>query len=134
MTEIFQNCIVYNEDVFADFTDRKSAADTQLRLKHGQPMLFGADNEKGMHFNTETFSLEVIDAKAHPDQVLRHDEKKKVLAQLLVELKAPMALGVIYKNPGESFEKSWYAPRKNGLKRSGSVNDALRSSNTWTVS
>jgi len=134
MTEIFQNCIVYNEDVFADFTDRKSAADTQLRLKHGQPMLFGADNEKGMHFNTETFSLEVIDAKAHPDQVLRHDEKKKVLAQLLVELKAPMALGVIYKNPGESFAKSWYAPRKNGLKRSGSVNDALRSSNTWTVS
>ena len=134
MTEIFQNCIVYNEDVFADFTDRKSAADTQLRLKHGEPMLFGTDSEKGMHFNTETFSLEVIDAKAHPDQVLRHDEKKKVLAQLLVELKAPMALGVIYKNPGESFEKSWYAPRKNGLKRSGSVNDALRSSNTWTVS
>ena len=134
MTEIFQNCIVYNEDVFADFTDRKSAADTQLRLKHGEPMLFGADNEKGIHFNTETFSLEVIDAKAHPDQVLRHDEKKKVLAQLLVELKAPMALGVIYKNPGESFEKSWYAPRKHGLKRSGSVNDALRSSNTWTVS
>ena len=134
MTEIFQNCIVYNEDVFADFTDRKSAADTQLRLKHGEPMFFGADNEKGMHFNTETFSLEVIDAKAHPDQVLRHDEKKKVLAQLLVELKAPMALGVIYKNPGESFEKSWYAPRKHGLKRSASVNDALRSSNTWTVS
>lgn len=134
MTEIFQNCIVYNEDVFADFTDRKSAADTQLRLKHGEPMLFGADNEKGMHFNTETFSLEVIDAKAKPDQVLRHDEKNKVLAGLLVELKAPMALGVIYRNPGESFEKSWYAPRKHGLKRSASVNDVLRSSNTWTVS
>jgi len=134
MTEIFQNCIVYNEDVFADFTDRKSAADTQLRLQHGEPMLFGADNEKGMHFNTETFSLEVIDAKAKPDQVLRHDESNKVLAHLLVELPAPMALGVIYRNPGESFEKSWYAPRKHGLKRSGNVNDVLRSSNTWTVS
>ena len=133
MTEIFQNCIVYNEDVFADFTDRKTAADTQLRLKHGQPMLFGADNEKGMRFNTETFSLEEIDAKASPDQVLRHDVKNKVLAQLLVELKAPVALGVLYKNPGESFETSWYAQRKNGLKRSAKVNDVLRSSNTWTV-
>ena len=97
-------------------------------------MLFGADNEKGMAFNTESFSLDVIDAKANPDQVLRHDEKNKVLAGLLVELQAPVALGVIYKDPGESFEKSWYAPRKNGLKRSASVNDALRSSNTWTVS
>jgi len=134
MTEIFQNCIVYNEDVFASFTDRKTAADTQLRLRHGEPMLFGADNDKGIHFNTETFALEVIDAKANPAQVLRHDEKNKVLATLLVELKAPVALGVIYKNLGESYEKSWYAPRKNGLKRSGHVNDALRSSNTWTVS
>jgi 2-oxoglutarate ferredoxin oxidoreductase subunit beta len=133
MTEIFQNCIVYNEDVFADFTDRKTAADTQLRLQHGEPMLFGADNEKGMAFNTETFSLEVIDAKANPDQVLRHDEKNKVLAGLLVELQAPVALGVIYQDPGESFEKSWHANNK-GFERSAKVNDALRSSNTWTVS
>jgi 2-oxoglutarate ferredoxin oxidoreductase subunit beta len=133
MTEIFQNCIVYNEDVFAGFTDRKTAADTQLRLQHGEPMLFGADNEKGMAFNTETFSLEVIDAKANPDQVLRHDEKNKVLAGLLVELQAPVALGVIYRDPGESFEKSWHANNK-GFERSAKVNDALRSSNTWTVS
>jgi hypothetical protein len=96
-------------------------------------MLFGADNEKGMAFNTETFSLGVIDAKAKPEQVLCHDEKNKVLAGLLVELQAPVALGVIYRDPGESFEKSWHA-NNNGLKRSAKVNDALRSSNTWTVS
>ena len=96
-------------------------------------MLFGADNEKGMAFDTETFSLEVIDAKANPDRVLRHDEKNKVLAGLLVELQAPVALGVIYRDPGESFEKSWHAS-KNGFKRSAKVNDVLRSSNTWTVS
>ena len=133
MTEIFQNCIVYNEDVFADFTDRKTAPQTQLRLKHGEPMLFGADNEKGVAFNTETFALEIIDAAAEPERVLRHDETNKVLAQLLVDLPSPMALGVIYKNPSDSFEKSWYAPRKNGLGRSSSVNDALRSTNTWVV-
>jgi hypothetical protein len=65
--------------------------------------------------------------------VLRHDEKNRALAQMLVELQAPVALGVIYRDPGESYEKTWHA-NKNGLKRSGKVNDALRSSNTWTVS
>ncbi len=133
MTEIFQNCIVYNEDVFADFTDRKSAADTQLRLRHGEPMLFGADNEKGIGFNMETLSLEVVDARKDPDRVLRHDEKNRVLAQMLVELDAPVALGVIYKDPGESFEQSWHA-QKDGLKRKRKINDVLRDSNTWTVS
>ena len=133
LTEIFQNCIVYNEDVFSDFTDKKTAADTQLRLRHGQPMLFGTDDEKGIGFNQESFSLEVIDANANPEQVLRHDETNKVVAGMLIDLQLPVALGVIYRNPSDSFEKSWYAPRKNGLKRSSKVSDALRSTNTWTV-
>lgn len=133
LTEIFQNCIVYNEDVFADFTDRKSAADTQLRLKHGEPMLFGAENEKGIRFNAESFALEVVDAKANPDQLLRHDETNRVVATMLVDLKAPVALGVIYKNPGASYENSWYASRRDGLRRTASVADVLRSTNTWTV-
>ena len=132
-TEIFQNCIVYNEDVFADFTDRKSAAESQLRLQHGEPMLFGADKEKGIHFNPDTFSLEVIDAAADPGKVLRHDVTNKVIAQLLVELRAPVALGVIYKSPADSFEKSWYGAHENGLQRTARVSDALRSTNTWTV-
>lgn len=134
LTEIFQNCIVYNEDVFAAFTDRKSAADMQLRLKHGEPMLFGANNEKGIRFNADDFSLEVIDATAAPEQVLRHNETNKGMAQLLIELTAPVALGVIYRNPADSFEKSWYGARKNGLKRTTSVAEALRATNTWTVS
>jgi len=133
LTEIFQNCIIYNEDVFADFTDRKRAADMQLHLRHGEPMLFGASNEKGIRFNPDKISLEVIDATMVPDQVLRHDESSKVLAQLLVELTAPVALGVIHRSPGDSFEKSWYAARKVGLVRTGNVAEALHSTNTWTV-
>jgi 2-oxoglutarate ferredoxin oxidoreductase subunit beta len=132
-TEIFQNCIVYNQDVFADFTDRKTAADRQLRLKHGEPMLFGDENRKGIRFNQETFSLDVIDATENPDQVLHHDETNKIIAQLLLDLTTPMALGVLYRNPADSFEQAWYAARTNGLERTGSIADTLRKTDTWTV-
>ena len=93
LVEIFQNCIVYNEDVFASFTDRKVAASKQLHLKHGEPMLFGED--KGIHFNQDTWSLEVIDASASPDDVLVHDEANAVIARMLIDLTLPVALGVI---------------------------------------
>ena len=96
-------------------------------------MLFGTDNEKGIRFDAEAFSLEVTDARANQEQVLRHDETNKVLANMLVELVSPIALGVIYKNPAESFEKSWHALNGNRLKRRGKVADALRATNTWTV-
>ena len=45
--EIYQNCVVYNDDVFASFTARDFAADKQLWLKAGEKMLF-AGGTKGI--------------------------------------------------------------------------------------
>ncbi|MBU2340060.1 MAG: 2-oxoacid:ferredoxin oxidoreductase subunit beta, partial [Alphaproteobacteria bacterium] len=45
--EIFQNCIVYNKDVFDDFAAPKGAEDRQLWLEDGEPMLF-AGGTKGL--------------------------------------------------------------------------------------
>ena len=129
--EIYQNCIVYNEDVFANFTDRKTAADTQLHLRHGQPMLFGEN--KGMRFNPETWSLEVIDAAASPDELLVHDERNATVARLLIDLELPVALGVIYRDPAESFEASFYAQHPTGMRRTRSVRDIIRGPSSWTV-
>jgi 2-oxoglutarate ferredoxin oxidoreductase subunit beta len=129
--EIFQNCIVYNEDVFADFTDRKTAPDTQLHLRHGQPMVFGEN--KGIRFNPETWSLEIIDAAASPDEVLVHDERNATVARLLIDLKLPVALGVIYRDPGESFEAAFYAQHPTGMRRTQSVRDIIRGPSSWTV-
>ena len=131
--EIFQNCIVYNEDVFASFTDRKNAANTQLHLQHGKPMLFGENNARGIRFNPDTWSLEVIDAAAAPDDVLVHDERNAVVARLLIDLKLPVAMGVIYRSPSESFEAAFYAQHPSGMRRTQSVRDFIRGPSSWTV-
>ena len=127
--EIFQNCIVYNEDVFASFTDRKTAKDTQLHLRHGEPMLFGDD--KGIRFDSQNFSLEVCDADA--DDLLVHDETNAVLARLLIELTAPVALGVIYRVPAPAFAESFYAHHPSGMRRTKSVTDFLAGPSPWVV-
>jgi len=133
-TEIFQNCIVYNEDVFASFTDRRDAADTQLHLEHGKPMLFGDNDGKGIRFNTDTFALDVIDAAEAPDEVLVHDERNPVLARLLVDLKLPVALGVLYRQPAQPFEDAFYTHHPTGMKRTKSVAEFIRGANSWRVS
>src|SRR3546814_15891178 len=38
--EIYQNCIVYNDEVFASFTDKQNANQKQLWLQAGEKMLF----------------------------------------------------------------------------------------------
>ena len=102
--EIFQNCVVYNDDVFASFTERDVAAEKQLWLKTGEKMLFAGD-AKGIALDREQLALKVVDA-ADPD-VLVHDPKNRSIAHMLVEMPDgfPMALGVLYEDPRADLRK-----------------------------
>ena len=131
--EIFQNCIVYNEDVYANFTDRKDAANTQLRVEHGKPLLFGENHDKGIRFNRETLSLEVTDATESPDEILVHDESNATIARMLIDLQMPVALGVIYRQPAQSFEDAFYAHHPTRMERTESVKDFIKGPSSWTV-
>ncbi len=132
--EIFQNCIVYNEDVFADFTERRNAANTQLHLRHGQPMLFGENDGKGLRFNPDSFALEVIDATAYPDEVLVHDEANTAIARMLIDLHMPVALGVIYRQPAQSYEDAFYSHHPSRMQRTKRTSDFIKGASSWNVS
>jgi 2-oxoglutarate ferredoxin oxidoreductase subunit beta len=108
--EIYQNCIVYNDDVFAPFTAKENAGN-QLWLKAGQPMLF-AGGAKGIALDREALALRVVDVESGDWQaagVLAHDPKNRSIAHMLVEMPAvgfPTALGVIYEDPAPTFESA----------------------------
>ncbi|WP_373487943.1 2-oxoacid:ferredoxin oxidoreductase subunit beta [Blastomonas sp.] len=107
--EIFQNCIVYNKDVFADFTEKKNASHSQLWLEDGQPMLFSGGT-KGITLCHDDLTLKVVDVIGGDWQaagVIVHDVTNRSVAHMLVELpfgSFPMALGVIYDDPRPTFE------------------------------
>ena len=141
--EIFQNCIVYNKDVFEDFAAPKGAEDRQLWLKDGEPMLFGSDKTggvKGIALDRENLRLKVVDV-ADGDwkaaDVIVHDVRNRSIAHMLVEMPFgafPMALGVLYDDPAPSFEESVIA--QNTLAASGKTPDLqklLSLGQTWVV-
>lgn len=104
--EIFQNCVVYNDDVFAPFTDKSVAADKQLWLKAGEKLLF-AGGTKGIAFDASAMALRIVDGD--DTAVLIHDPRNRNLAHLLVEMPGdvfPVALGVIYDDPAPTFESA----------------------------
>src|SRR5262245_42946499 len=127
--EIFQNCIVYNDGVFNSFTERDTAAEAQLRVEHGKPLVFGEGGSKGLAFDTKTLGLRVVDAKANAGDVLVHDETNRMLAQLLLTMpqpQFPVALGVILRQPGVAFEKAYYANQPTKLKRTAKAAEGRR--------
>ncbi|WP_284125676.1 2-oxoacid:ferredoxin oxidoreductase subunit beta [Parerythrobacter aestuarii] len=141
--EIFQNCIVYNKDVFNDFAAPKGAEDRQLWLKHGEPMLFGSEKTggvKGIALDREGLALTVVDVEGDDWQaagVLVHDQTNRVVAHLLVEMPFgpfPMALGVIYDDPRPSYEAAVAEEREKATAgKQANLAKLLGSGQTWTV-
>lgn len=134
--EVFQNCIVYNDEVFASFTGKPNALDAQIHVRHGAPLVFGKGESKGLRFDSQRMLLEVIDVERHGDEILRHDETSPVIAQLLLSMQPPefpMALGVIRRQSAESFEDRFHAGHPAGLARTARVQDVINSRNTWRV-
>ena len=141
--EIFQNCIVYNKDVFEDFAAPKGAESRQLWLKNGEPMLFGSEKTggvKGLALNTEHLHLEVVDVVDGDWQsagVIVHDVTNRAVAHMLVEMPFgpfPMALGVLYDDPRPTFEQTVLG--QDVKAREGKVPDLaklLAKGQTWTV-
>ena len=137
--EIFQNCIVYNKDVFAEFTEKKNADEGQLWLDHGKPMLF-AKGAKGLKLNSDRLHLEVVAVESGDWQaagVVVHDVSNRSLAHMLVEMPFgpyPMALGVLYDDPAPTFESAIAA--QNALASKGKTPDLQKlvsQGQTWTV-
>ena len=98
--------------------------------------MFGQGGSKGLAFDAKTLSLKVVDANANPAEVLVHDETNRTLAQLLLTMPQPafpVALGVILREPGVAFEKTFYANQPTKLKRTGKVADVLRQTSVWRV-
>jgi 2-oxoglutarate ferredoxin oxidoreductase subunit beta len=112
--EILQNCIVYNKDVFDDVAAKKTAADQQVYVQHGQPLRYGKDNDKGLRLDPQSLTLEPVtigeDGISEAD-ILVHDETNPTLALLLANLSAPTAMGVILRIEKPAFEQSYWSIR-----------------------
>lgn len=140
--EIFQNCIVYNDGAFSNFTGKEIAADNQLHLEHGQPMIFGQAQDKGLRLKPGALEVEAVSLGQNgvgEADLLVHDETNLTLAALLAAMDPPalpVALGVIYCDPQPSYETlvdDQIQAAVKSAKGKGNIDGLLRSGHTWTV-
>ncbi|MDA7947501.1 MAG: 2-oxoacid:ferredoxin oxidoreductase subunit beta [Hyphomicrobiaceae bacterium] len=106
--EILQNCIVYHDGAFGAINDRSESQNVTVRLEHGQPMLFGKENDKGLVFNeqTGTFDVDELTNLKSEDDVAIHDETNIDRAFALAQMEQPghpVPLGVLYAEPAAEF-------------------------------
>ncbi|MGW2177233.1 2-oxoacid:ferredoxin oxidoreductase subunit beta [Streptomyces sp. NPDC001732] len=74
LVEIYQNCNIFNDGAFEALKDKDRAQDAVIRLEHGQPIRFGADDTRGVVRNPDTGDLDVVTVTPdNEDRILVHD-------------------------------------------------------------
>jgi 2-oxoglutarate ferredoxin oxidoreductase subunit beta len=109
LIEILQNCVIFNDGCYTQFTDKDIREDKQLFVEHGKPMVFGKNRDKGLVLNG--LKLEVVTIGENGIEVadiLVHNAKEQdpTMHQMLVRLKFPLVTGIIRSFDDVTLEES----------------------------
>jgi 2-oxoglutarate/2-oxoacid ferredoxin oxidoreductase subunit beta len=140
--EIYQNCNVFNDGAFEVYTEKASKADTTIMLEEGQPLIFGAGRDKGIHLNgTKAEAVSLSDFSA--DDLWIHDSRDPIKANMLarlfddnrVEGSLPRPFGVFYRENRVLYEDTLDGQIKEAVakKGEGDLNALIRGGHTWSV-
>lgn len=100
IVEVLVNCVIFNDAIHKKITDKEFRADRTIVLRHGEKMIFGKDNNKGIVLEGLRLKAVTIGEDGYTmDDVLVHDAKEPdpTLHTMLSMMGGdmPVALGVI---------------------------------------
>jgi len=140
VVEVLQNCVIYNDKAHAYLTDREHKEDRQLILKHGEPMVFGKNMDKGIILDGLQLKVVELGKEYTEKDLLVHDAymENPGIHLMLANMRQPdypVALGVIRSVKGDTYDDSVHKQVDEVQKKSSikCMDDLLRSGSTWEI-
>ena len=139
--EIYQNCNVFNDGQFNDITKRSNRDDMMINLVHGEPILFGADKQRGVTMGDDGVLRLAEVSDVGIDRILVHNMHSPfpslafALARLNTDDHSPTPFGVFrsVERPEYTSSVADQLAAANARKGPGDIDQLLRSLGTWTV-
>ena len=143
--EIYQNCKIFNDEVFDYATNKAVKSDNILMLEHGKPLIFGKNRDKGIRLNGLDPEVVTLGNGITVDDLVIHDERSAnpalayMLSQLMRDPHAaqpfPECFGVYRAVPRPTYEDTLQAQIDAQLKAKGpgNLDQLFRADDLWTV-
>ncbi len=139
--EVYQNCNIFNDGAYRDFTDREVRDDRMLLLEHGKPMIFGKDRDKGIRLNGLHPEVVELGGAISEADLLVHDEQADDphLAFMLTRMwwpDYPVPVGVFRDVSRPTYDDLMTGQIEAVVAQrgQGDLKKLLESGETWTVS
>jgi 2-oxoglutarate ferredoxin oxidoreductase subunit beta len=138
--EIYQNCNVFNDGAFFQFTEKETKSDSVVFLEHGKPLVFGKDGDKGIKL--DGFSPTVVslkDGSHSTNDLLIHNEKDSTLAFILAnmtyneEMPRPVGIFLAVDRPRYEDEMEKQIDSAISKRGKGQLDKLLNGGDTWVI-
>ena len=139
--EIYQNCNIFNDAAFETFTEKSTKAEETIFLEQGKPLMFGANNDKGIKLDGFTPVMVSMNDNSANDLWV-HDENDIFKAQILVRIfdnpqiegHLPRPFGVFYKTTRSCYEDQMKDQIDNAMaKKPADLDKLLRGNEVWMI-
>jgi 2-oxoglutarate/2-oxoacid ferredoxin oxidoreductase subunit beta len=138
--EVLQNCNIFNDGAFRDFTERDVREDRMLVLEHGKPMVFGKERDKGIRLRGLHPQIVQLGNGVSEEDLLVHDEEAEdpYLAYMLSRMwwpDYPVPVGVLRRvnRPTHDQLVSGQVEDARAQHGEGDLGKLLLAGETWTV-
>ena len=140
VTEVLVNCVIFNNGIHKQITDKEFRADRTIFLRHGEKMIYGANNDKGIVLDGLKLKSVTIGQDGYTlDDVLVHDAhcQDNTLHMMLAMMGGdmPVALGIIRDVDAPTYDEAVHEQIKEVQAKmpSRTLDEFLRSCETWEI-
>ena len=139
--EILQNCVVFNDNVLASFTDRSLREENWVYLEHGKPIRFGKNLAKGLVWRGTAPVVAVVGENGvREEDLMVHDAhaSSSAMAFFLAGLGppvAPTALGIFRQVEKPTYDDLLMGQIRDAIAANGrgELSQLLNAGTTWLV-
>ncbi|MFW5973395.1 MAG: 2-oxoacid:ferredoxin oxidoreductase subunit beta [Bacteroidota bacterium] len=137
--EIYQNCNIFNDGAFFQFTEKETKPARTITLEHRKPMIYD-NGRKGLRL--DGFRLKPIDLEDGNWSVhdcLLYNEKSRELASIASRMffdpALPQPIGVLYREDRPTYEDLVHSQIKSVTEKRGrgDLRTLLHSGETWEI-
>ncbi len=141
VVEVLLNCVIFANQVHKDITGKDVRDDHQIYLKHGEPMIFGKERNKGLILKGNKFEVATIGENGITrDDILVHNayDSDDTTHYMLVRMMLPdfpVAMGVVRAAESTVYESLLFDQVQHAKETSEvkSVDQLLRSGNVFEI-